>query len=113
MNIRKIFEKRIRGWFPKEPYSISIGVKEDSKTKPQSLVIPLGYDLSATFVAGLTTVFYAILGSLLIISFFSLEKNITFTFPSRLDNCGINSWRNFRHNRNKKPTETTFKRSPA
>ena len=80
MNIRKIFEKRIRGWFPKEPYSISIGVKEDSKTKPQSLVIPLGYDLSATFVAGLTTVFYAILGSLLIISFFSLEKNITFTF---------------------------------
>lgn len=71
---------RIKGWFPKEPYSISTGVKEDSKTKTQPLAIPPGYDLSATLVAGLTTVFYAILGSLLIISFFSLERSITIAF---------------------------------
>jgi hypothetical protein len=80
MNIKEIFEERIRGWFPKEPYSVSIGVKEDAKTKTQPIAIPPGYDLSATLVAGLTTVFYAILGSLLIISFLSLERTITFAF---------------------------------
>jgi hypothetical protein len=71
---------KIRGWFPTEPYSLSKGVKEDSKTKTQPIAIPPGYDLSATLIAGLTTVFYAILGSLLIISFFSLERSITFAF---------------------------------
>ncbi len=80
MNIKEIFEKRIRGWFPTEPYSVSTGVKKDSKSKTQPIAIPYGYDLSATLVAGLTTVFYAVLGSLLIISFFSLERSISLTF---------------------------------
>ena len=74
MNIKKSFEKRIRGWFPNEPYSISTGAEEDCKTN-QLLSIPPEYDLSTKLVAGLTAVFWAILGSLLIVSFFCIVKN--------------------------------------
>ena len=68
------------GWFPQEPCQIIVGAKEDNENEHYPLVIPSGYNLSTTLIAGLTAVFWAILGSILIISFLSFERNVSFPF---------------------------------
>ena len=78
--MKKIIESKIMGWFPQEPCQIIIGTKEDNENEQHPLVIPSGYNLSTTLIARLTAVFWAILGSILIIPFLSFERNVSFPF---------------------------------
>ena len=66
--------KIVRGWFPKEPYLISTRVKVDSETKQQSLVIPPGYDVSATKFAGASAIFWIIFYGFMTFTSLDLER---------------------------------------
>lgn len=74
MNVKKSLENRIRGWLPKEPYLISTRVKVDCETKQQPPIIPSGYNLSATKVAGAFAIFWIILYGFTSFTFLNLER---------------------------------------
>ncbi len=64
----------IRGWFPKEPYLISTRVKMDTENKQPPTIIPSGYTVSATKVAGAIAVFWIILYGLLFSSILNFKS---------------------------------------
>jgi hypothetical protein len=75
---RKSLEKRIRGWFPKEPILISshVKVKAGFETTQPPWVIPRGYDVGATKVAGAYAIFWTVITLLnMIISSLSFEEH--------------------------------------
>jgi hypothetical protein len=63
MTAKKTLENRIRGWFPQEPYRINTKVNSELgfERNKSPLTIPLGYNLSATKVAGAQAVFLTLI----------------------------------------------------
>jgi hypothetical protein len=61
MNAKKSLGNRIRGWFPQEPYMISTRFKVENIDKRQPPIIPPGYNVSSTKVAGIVAILYIII----------------------------------------------------
>jgi hypothetical protein len=61
MTVKKSLDNRIRGWLPKDPLSIGTSVKINVEPKQQPIVIPSGFNLSATTFAGISAVIYTFL----------------------------------------------------
>ena len=69
MTVKKSLENRIRGWFPQEPTMIITRLKVNHEYKQPPQIIPLGYNASATKLAGGFAVFYIILFGLLFLTY--------------------------------------------
>ena len=72
MNTKKELRK-IRGWFPKEPYMISPLTKVNYENNRQSMIIPPGYNVSATKAAGAFAIFWILLYLFQYFAFLNLE----------------------------------------
>lgn len=78
--MKRDLENRIRGWFPKEPYSIVVRhVKVDTEPKQPPLVIPPWSNQSATASAAMTAIMWIIISSMAI-----LTISIDFDYASPL-----------------------------
>lgn len=85
MNAKRSLKNRIRGWFPQEPtlkkpLQFQGGrVKVESDIKPQSIVIPPGYNVSATKTAGLQSIYFTVLGFFFVYIFSFLTPDFSFS----------------------------------
>lgn len=80
MTIKQSLENRIRGWFPKEPYSISSCVKSKFEIIQPPLSIPQQYGASATKSAGILSVIWVILGVFLTVFFIGIDRHVSLIY---------------------------------
>jgi hypothetical protein len=79
MNVKKILESRIRGWFPHEPSLITKGLQVNNEYKQPPQIIPPRYNASATKLLGGYTIFWIIFYGYFFIYFFNF---VIFNFGS-------------------------------
>lgn len=76
MNVKRSLENRLRGWMPKESFSICTPAKISAEPSQQPVVIPSGFTLSATTWAGISAFIYTFLALFFTMSILTIQSNI-------------------------------------